>query len=76
MSVTNPSKQLAPTSRRPRAQSIRVSGTLLIAFPVMVEPKMHRSTWFLPVVTRIFFVLACLVALVASLRDRACVEAG
>ena len=68
MSITNPAKHLPRASRWPRGPEFAFAGTLLIAFAGMVA-----STKMLPsVVSTIFFVLACLVALVASLRDRAC----
>ena len=73
MSITNPAKHLPRASRRTRGPEVAFAGTLLIAFAAMVAgTKMLPSDLVLPVVSTIFFVLACLVALVASLRDRAC----
>ena len=73
MSITNPAKHLPRASRWPRGPEFAFAGTLLIAFAGMVaSTKMLPSDLVLPVVSTIFFVLACLVAVVASLRDRAC----
>src|SRR5258707_9516986 len=73
MSITNPANHLPRASRWPRGPEFAFAGTLLIAFAGMVaSTKMLPSDLVLPVVSTIFFVLACLVALVASLRDRAC----
>jgi hypothetical protein len=73
MSITNPAKHLPRASRWPRGPEVAFAGTLLIAFAGMVaSTKMLPSDLVLPVVSTIFFVLACLVALVASLCDRAC----
>ena len=73
MSITNPAKHLPRASRRTRGPEFAFAGTLLVAFAAMVaSTKMLPSDLVLPVVSTIFFVLACLVALVASLRDRAC----
>ena len=73
MTITNPAKHLPRASRWPRGPEFAFAGTLLIAFAGMVAgTKMLPSDLVLPVVSTIFFVLACLVALVASLRDRAC----
>ncbi|HEY6755587.1 MAG TPA: hypothetical protein VI077_12920 [Pseudolabrys sp.] len=73
MSITNPAKHLPRASRRTRGPEFAFAGTLLVAFAAMVAgTKMLPSDLVLPVVSTIFFVLACLVALVASLHDRAC----
>jgi hypothetical protein len=73
MSITNPAKHLPRASRWPRGPEFAFAGTLLIDFAGMVaSTKMLPSDLVLPVVSTIFFVLACLVALVASLRDHTC----
>ena len=73
MSITNPAKHLPRASRRTRARNSRLRERCWSPSPAMVaSTKMLPSDLVLPVVSTIFFVLACLVALVASLRDRAC----
>ena len=73
MSITNPVKRLHRASPWMHGPELAFAGTLLIAFAAMVAgTKMLPGDLVLPVVSTIFFVLACLVALVAMLRERAC----
>lgn len=73
MSITNPVKRLHRASPWMHGPELAFAGTLLIAFAAMVAgTKMLPGDLVLPVVSTIFFVLACLVALVAMLRERVC----
>jgi hypothetical protein len=73
MSITNPAKRLHRASPWMHGPELAFAGTLLIAFAAMVAgTKMLPGDLVLPVVSTIFFALACLVALVALLRERAC----
>jgi uncharacterized membrane protein YhaH (DUF805 family) len=73
MSITNPAKRLHRASPWMHGPELAFGGTLLIAFAAMVAgTKMLPGDLVLPVVSTIFFVLACLVALVAMLRERTC----
>jgi hypothetical protein len=73
MSITNPAKRLHRASPWTHGPELAFAGTLLIAFAAMVAgTKMLPGDLVLPVVSTIFFALACLVALVAMLRERAC----
>lgn len=73
MSITNPAKRLHRASPWMHGPELAFAGTLLVAFAAMVAgTKMLPGDLVLPVVSTIFFVLACLVALVAMLRERGC----
>jgi hypothetical protein len=70
MSITNPAKRLHRASPWMHGPELAFAGTLLIAFAAMVAgTKMLPGDLVLPVVSTIFFALACLVAM---LRERAC----
>jgi hypothetical protein len=73
MSVTHPAKRLHRASPWTRGPEFAFAATLLVAFAAMAAcTKMLPPDLVLPVVSTLFFVLACVVALVALLRDRAC----
>jgi uncharacterized membrane protein YhaH (DUF805 family) len=72
MSITNPAKRLHRASPWTHGPELAFAGTLLIAFAALVAgTKMLPGDLVLPVVSTIFFALACLVAVVAMVSERA-----